>query len=261
MTYIGVVQSQKKPDSRGISSTGVLGDGVLARSCNTRCQGSSHHCPTPNEIATHRQQTNVRVDAAPKRAVVVTQSGKEQNTAFAVRALYKLYGTAGNQVYWCLAQVQCGANDRKLVCKLHPSTRPIPAKVWGSFLSQQRAFPEPEVERTALCVCDGHLNRPIEQAVNEEIMATAGAADVGRDAEEDHSGVTGVGDIRDRDDEDDTRYGFDSEDDGHEEGDEDNDDDVGDGAGLLLTVVSWVGGLLSSLEGLFASFGMCVSPK
>lgn len=105
-------------------------------------------------------------------------------------------------------------------------------------------------------------------------MATAGAADVGREAKEDRSrsghslerGVSGVGgvgdegDIRERDDEDDTHYGFDSEDDGHEEGNEDDDDnDVGDGAGLLLTVVSWVGGLLSSLEGLFASFGMCVS--
>jgi hypothetical protein len=82
--------------------------------------------------------------------------------------------------------------------------------------------------------------------------SSAGVVDVGREAVPSSPGVgeeeEGL--------EDTTKYGFDSDDDEDDQDDEAGDD--GDGAGVLLTVVAWVGGLLSSLEGLFASFGMYV---
>jgi len=83
--------------------------------------------------------------------------------------------------------------------------------------------------------------------------SAAGVVDVGREAVPSSPGVgeeeEGL--------EDTTKYGFDSDDDEDDQDDEASDD--GDGAGVLLTVVAWVGGLLSSLEGLFASFGMYVA--
>ena len=80
-----------------------------------------------------------------------------------------------------------------------------------------------------------------------------GVVDVGRAAVPSSPGSNMVehGEV---DEEDTTKYGFDSDDEDAEGDDED--DDAGDGAGLLLTVVAWVGSLLSSLEGMFASFGM-----